>query len=269
MKIVVLIKKYGDAKVMILNKIIGNLSLKMNSFNDRFDNEVKTSKNIPISHFVTKEVFATKNGELGAVIKIMGVPFDVKSDEEINQLQFQLGFSIQHIGDDYSVYVTNYRHRQSSQLDGTYERGFAHDLHEEYSKQFTDADLYVNDIYITLIQNVSDTQLGKNLSFINRLKDKQSRSHQDLSNANRLKEFQTCLTKFTANLSSYTPKVLGEKCIDNKVPQAEVLRFLSILVNGQERSMTYPYHDIASFVPQRRSFFGDNTVHLQGLHERG
>ncbi|TAK77637.1 MAG: VirB4 family type IV secretion/conjugal transfer ATPase [Gammaproteobacteria bacterium] len=252
---------------MILNKVLERLTIKSMPSSLLFDREVKVSKRIPITHFVTKNIFSTRDGKLGAVIKIAGTAFEVKSGAELNHLQFTLGSAIKELGDEFAVYVTSYRHLQSSFLEGEYPPGFAHDFHAAYSEQFEKAKLYVNDIYITLIQKESSTKIDKSISFLQRISEKYVRSHQKESSALRLQQFQTTLTNFFSTLSPYHPKLLGEKIGDNGIPQAEVLKFLSILVNGKERDFTYPYQNIATFVPERRPFFGDNTIHFQGLSQ--
>jgi type IV secretion system protein VirB4 len=75
------------------------------------------------------------------------------------------------------------------------------------------------------------------------------------------------LTHLIATLSAYSPHLLGSRAIKESAPTAELLSFLSILVNGTERDYTYPYQDIAKFVPVKRLFFGNNTIHFQGLHQ--
>lgn len=229
-----------------------------------FGNEVKESKHIPIRYFVTPEIFTTSNGDLGAVIKVSGIPFEVQGASELNHLQSALGFVIQSLGDEYAFYVTQYRHQQPNNLVSNYPEGFSRDFSDAYNSQFQQAQLYVNDIFITLLQKAGSTKVKKGLSFLEHLNARKDYETSNALNEAKLRKFKTALLNLSAALKQYSPKILGEKQYEDGLPEAEVLGFLSILVNGETREYTFPNQNIAEFVPEKRLFFGNNTLHIQG-----
>lgn len=250
------------------NRLIGNLSIKTKSLHQLFDREVKASRHIPITHFVTPEIFSTKNGELGAVIKLSGVPFNVMNAEELNYAQRNFAFAMQNLGDEYAIYQTMHRHLQSNDLEGRYPSGFSKDFIGAYSERFRSSKLFVNDLYITLIRKSSNKEVKKGAGLLHALWIKKTNESLIPIHSERVRDLESVLTHFISTLLPYSPSLLGKKEYEKEgTPVAEVLGFLSILVNGYGRDFTYPYQNIATFVPEKRLFFGKNTIHFQGLHE--
>jgi type IV secretion system protein VirB4 len=248
-------------------KFLGDLKMKTHFIHQSFNKEVKVSNHIAISHFVTPEIFSTINGELGAVIKVEGISFDVKSTNDINQYQKSLAFAIKNVGEDFAYYETVYRNLQSCKLEGKYPVGFAKEFNEAYNGGFTDAKLFQNDIYITILKKSVTNKVSRNLNIIERIHVKNRHDKFKSYRKSQLFEFKTSLTNILSMLQVYEPTLLGEKSGEEGKSQAEVLRFLSVLVNGKKRDFIYPSQSIASFVPEKRLFFGDNTIHFQGLNQ--
>ena len=250
---------------MTQNNFLGDLTVKNAVIHKSFNKEIKVSKHISISHFVTPEIFATRNGELGAVIKVEGISFDVKSIADINQYQRSLAFAIKNLGHDFAYYETVHRHLQPSVLDGSYPDGFAKEFSEAYNARFQEARLFINDIYITIIQKLGSNKVDKGVKLLQRINAKRTHEQFTQYRATQLRQFKSALMNIIAVLDAYEPILLGEKGVENGSLQAKVLSFLSILINGKQREYIYPSQSIASFVPEKRLFFGDDTIHFQGL----
>lgn len=249
--------------MILIDKLKMALSFSRGLEQTLFDREMKASNYIPIRYFATPEIFCTKNNELGAVIRVIGIPFEVQAGDELNHAQATLSFVLQNLGDEFAVYVTQHRRREMCQLEGEYPSGFARDFVNAYSAQFQQAHLFVNEIYITLLLKAGSTRIKKGLAWLTQLNARQEQAQQQAWLEQRLRKFKTALLNLATALKSYSPHILAQRPNEGGLPEAELLSFLSILVNGEKKAFTYPYADIASFIPNVRLFFGDNTLHFQ------
>lgn len=245
----------NNRMVQSIRKFFGNTS-------DLFDSEIKLSAGIPIKYFATPSIFVTAKGELGTVLRLNGIPFSVKSAEESLSLQQRLAFLLQHLSDQFAIYFHTHRHKQSVSLMGDYPLGFANDFMTAYEQQFAAAHLFVNELYITILQK-TDLSLS-NVSFIDRFNDKKQRVLSNETRQLKVKQFATQVEQCLATLQVYQPTLLADKIKEDGSVQSEVLSFLSILVNAKKRAYVYPYQDIASFVPDNRLFIGKDTLHFKG-----
>lgn len=251
---------------MTLLKSFTNSPQKSVQASSIFDKEVGCSKHIAISHFVTPSIFSTKNGELGAVIKVEGIPFETKSNNDINYAQERLAFLIKNLGDEFAVYCTTYRHRQSLQVKSIYPKGFCEDFINAYDEKNKNKALFINDIYLTILLKSGSTKIKKSLSFLQRLSLSQVQYEYELLVKTQVKKLNNKLLSLLNTLSDYSPQVLqiNTDFEDEKLQYSEVLSFLSILVNGSPSiKILYPFQDIASLLPIKRLFFGSNAIHFQ------
>ncbi len=229
-----------------------------------FDNEIGIAQHIAISHFVTPSIFSTKNGELGVVIKVQGIPFETSCHDDINYLQSSLAFLIKNLGDEYAIYSTTYRHQQSFILNGDYPEGFCADFVNAYNNKSKSKELFINDIYITLLLKSGSTKVKRGLSFIQRLSLKQAKEEHELFIKNQIKKLNNKISTVLNTLTDYSPTVLGIQSGINNLEYSEVLSFLSIFVNGEYvNNILFPYQDIATLIPLKRLFFGNNAIHFQ------
>jgi len=247
---------------MTLLKPFCDFTLNTSNVHEIFDKEMNVSKHIPMEYFVTPEIFSTRNGELGAVIKVHGTSFDVKDADELNHLQFLLGFMLKSLGDEYALYVTHHRELQKNVLEGNYPAGFSQDFYSDYSKQFSSAELFGNDIYLTLIQKSGNKHVKKGYALLDSFSRKKSELNFNEHHALRLQKFQMALTNLLSSLAPYQPSLLGEK-----EDSSQALSFFSLLINARKGNYIYPKSSIASILPEKRLFFGKNTIHFEGLHE--
>ncbi len=229
-----------------------------------FDKEVGISNHIAISHFVTPSIFSTKNGELGVVINVQGIPFETSSHDDINYLQSSLAFLIQNLGDEYAIYTTTYRRQQSFILDGNYPEGFCADFVKAYNTKSNSKKLFINDIYLTILLKSGSTKVKRSLNFIQQLSLKNVKDEYELFIKNQIKKLNNKISSVLNTLSDYSPTVLGTRLEDDCAQYSEVLSFLSIFVNAEYvNNILYPLQDISTLIPLKRLHFGANAIHFQ------
>lgn len=232
----------------------------------RFDNEVHFSRYIPMTHLVSPRVFMTKNGELGAVVRVDGNSFAVQDNQELALFQSQLAFFIKSLGEQYGIYVTAHRYLKPTHLTGDYPAGFVNEFQAAYHQQFVTAKLYVTDLYVTLLCRRPQAE-RKKTSIIQTVKnflEAAAKTEFTVWFDKQLREFDATLHQLKTALSAYTPHILSEKKGVNGKAYPELMRFFSILVNGEARDFDYPWMDIAQAVPYKRLFANNDTLHFQG-----
>lgn len=258
------IEIFGAVIAMKLTKLIGKIGPVRDLISDIFNREVKMSSRIEWSYFLTPEIYITKNGTLGAVIQLEGIPFEVQDDDTLNQEQASFGFLLQSLGEEYGFYVTTHRHQQATNVEGDYPEGFAKDFSHAYLEQFRGEKLFVNDIYLNIILRPDTTKVIKGFNFIQGLSAKKSFEKEFDQQEKKIKKFKTALHQILLSLKAYSPRLLNEKVMDNALSVAEPLGFLSVITSGQLRGFSYPLQNIASYISDKRLYFGFDTFHIQG-----
>lgn len=231
--------------------------------------EIPVSARIPISHLVSPTMFETKNGALGVVISVSGCPFELQSNQELNERKRQIAKFLLLLEDKFSVYVMTHRRRHNVYPEGDFTPGFAHDFNEAYKATFCDKPLYVNDQYIVLITKAASSPLGSKFAFMTRLSHKVSKTAMAHFRAKQLKRLNTLTRQAMQYLGDFSPHLLGEK-EGSFGKQSELLEFFSIVINGVKKPFAYPKADVSSVLPLYRPFFGRDTMEWQGntKHER-
>ncbi len=247
-------------------------------------NEVGISRHVPITHLNNPAIFETQSGMLGMVLRIDGVTFDAEGDDVLNHYKFLEHRAVSMLDDRFAIYVTVHRHKENMQLNGDFDNDFARELDLRYHAQFRNSNLYINDIYMTLIfKGMSSGKMGKSIGIFNRLKNKAIKDARELSRIAQIKELKKTVDQTKAILSVFNPRILGEN--DKEATHSEVLSFLSLLVNGG-KSLTLPYADttpvigknmteakklgalypfgkISQYLSDKRLFFGE-YIQFQG-----
>ncbi len=180
------------------------------------DNELGVSTYFPVTHLVSQSVFETKAGFLGAVIKVEGIAYITATEDELNQSQRLFHQVLNKLNHDFIIYETIVRRKKDISLKGEFQPGFAKQVNDKYFQRFEKANLYHNEIYLTLIyknehkpekQSLTD----KVIYFSKLVSDK---THKFARDEKRNKGIQVLLNKLSElkSLLSYAkPHILGEK----------------------------------------------------------
>lgn len=266
-------------------KSYGGVNL-MNHFNAllKTRHEVGISKHIRITHLNEPSIFENENGAIGCVLKCEGVTFDVENDDVLNHYKFLLHRAITLLDDQFAVYVTTHRHKESILQKGEFLNDFSRDLDKKYHAQFENKHMYVNDIYLTLIfKGITSGRMGKGLSFLNKLKNTAIKEARESTRQNQIKELKAKLNQIKSLLSDFNPRLLGE--LDYQLQYSEILHFLSLFFNAGQgvktkysdspnviiKSITntkkltslYPYGNISQYLSAKQIFFGE-YIQFQG-----
>lgn len=246
--------------------------------------EIGISKMLPITHLNSPCIFEASNTMIGMVLKVDGVTFEAERDEVLNQYKSTWHHALSILDDRFAVYVTTHRHKESIELNATFENDFIRELDRQYHAQFKNSNMYVNDIYITVIfKGVTAGKFGQGINIFNKLSNKAIKGAREASRISQIKQLITAVNNLKVNLSDFNPRILGEN--DQNLGYSELMSFLSFLVNGGEISKApftyinpvinkgiksaekiealYPYGHLAQYLAKKRILFGD-YIQFQG-----
>lgn len=246
---------------MILPKLknfFGDLSIKTELVNSYFDRENRISKHFPIKLLLTPEIFLTADGEIGCVIALNGIPFEVTGNNQLRRFQQALGFALQQLENNTNIYMTTHRNHAPAQLEGDFPEGFVKDFMKAYQQQFAHRKIYQNSHFLTLV--LCPPAIKKVTTRFIRKKTLLAENKEN--HDKQIKILKTQMDQVVRSLEEYGPVVIGKNHSSKK---ADLLRFFSIFVNGYARDFAYPYQEVASFIAEKRIFIGADTIHFQGI----
>ncbi len=250
----------------------------------RARDEATVSSLFPITHLNSPTIFESKEGLLGSVIRIEGVPFVTEGASTLNALSHALHAAISIIDERFICYVTCLRKKESSQLDGEFASSFAKRINDKYHARFKHQALYKNSLYLTVVlKGDTSTHTSKSLNWFKRLLDVSSSELQAVRRLENVSTLKNKLDQLLSSLSKFKPTRLGDK--DEQLGFGELIEFLSLIPNRGEgvkfKGITqmpvlsksiphtfldeacYPEGHLGQFVAAQQLLFGD-YIQFQG-----
>ncbi len=239
--------------------------------------EVQQSNFIPFTHLNAPTVFESKNGMLGMVIQFSGVAFDTVLDSTLNDWKRRLHHALSALDERFCLLQTTHRRLENKTLAGEFTNTFARELDAAYHQQFNEKNMYVNDLYLTVLyKGITSGKVGKGLSLLTHLKDKAVKEARAISRAKQMKALTTAVNQLLVLLAEFNPHLIGSR--DHDYGYSELCAFLSLWVNGGELQRLqndayfspigksfkeskqfadyYPQGHLAPYLSSSRLFFG-------------
>jgi type IV secretion system protein VirB4 len=249
--------------------------------------ETGVSRNIPITHLASPDVFETQDGQFGAVLKIKGIPYLTVEADELKQYQQTIHQAILQLDSQFMLMETVHRRYEATTLSkNTFRNDFCQQIHNKYHKQFAKG-LYVNDIYLTLIYKGDASRTNKKgalnriLATSNQLMDKTIINARAIARANAIKALNQNINYWLTLFNSFGVVRLGE----HEDGFNTLLAYLSLVPNGGKATYLtsanqYPMHantieklkpvqehyprgHLGQHLANHRLFFGD-AIQFQG-----
>lgn len=267
--------------------------MKLIDLKRKIKQEVGVSTHISITHLCSPTIFETKQGMLGMVLKIKGLPFVTETNEKLNENQRLIHQAILKLNHEFLFYETRIRRKKHIKLEGEFSQSFAKRVNEKYKNRFNQSNLYTNEIYWAILYKNQNSiggksrpidklfQLGKKLS------DKNLSKQIKINREKGIKKLTHKVAEIKSLLSSANVCVLGEQDSDRGF--SELLAFLSLIPNGSEaqtihtkmkansissdlqklvdEGLLYPKGNIAPYLCNHRLFFGD-VMQFQGNNKK-
>ena len=221
--------------------------------------EASAGRHLPYGHHVDDHTIATRDGLLMQVIGLRGMLFETADTDEINYRKRLRDAMLQAIGSSrFAIYHHIVRRRIDAGLDGQFGDPFSAKLDAAWQARLGRRQLFVNDLYLTLIRRPLQGRVG----LLDGLREKLGRTASVAeTTAHDLRQLDTAREALMAALGSYEPSLLtvyegaAGFC-------SEPLEFLSTLFNGESRPILLPTQDIGAYLPDRRISFGQETIEL-------
>jgi type IV secretion system protein VirB4 len=221
--------------------------------------EAPAGRHLPYGHHVDDHTIATRDGLLMQVIALRGLLFETADTDEINYRKRLRDAMLQSIGSSrYAIYHHIIRRRIEVGLDGTFGDPFSARLHAAWQGRLDRRQLFVNDLYLTLIRRPLQGRVGVLDSLREKLGGASSAAETETHD---LRQLDTAREALMAALGSYEPSLLG--VYEGSAGLcSEPLEFLSTLFNGESRPVLLPTQDIGAYLPDRRISFGQEAIEL-------
>ncbi|MEP6199941.1 MAG: hypothetical protein ABJ135_00500, partial [Marinomonas sp.] len=142
---------------------------------------------------------------------------------------------------------------------------FSQRLDEQWREKLGAKQLYVNDLFVTIIRRPLQGKVG----IVDRLRGWLARKSQFSSRhlASEKHALDRAREALIASLSSYAPRVLSVYETEHGA-RSEPLEFLSCLYNTDMSPVALPHGDLGHFIPSRRVSFGQDCVELGATGQR-
>ena len=220
--------------------------------------EAPAGRHLPYARHVDDWTIETRDGLLMQVIQLRGLLFETADTDEINYRKRLRDSMLQAIGSSrFALYYHVVRSRVAPRLDAAFPDAFSHRIDAAWQARLATRQMFVNDIYLTLIRRPARGGTG----LLNRLRETFGARTGLGANAADLRELNAAREALVAALGSYDPHLLAMY----NSPQglaSEPLEFLARLYNNEDHAMLLPLGDLGDYLPWRRASFGQETVEL-------
>jgi len=215
---------------------------------------------LPYARHVDDHTLETRDGLLLQVIRLRGLLFETADTGELNYRKGLRDAMLRAIGTSrFALYHHVVRRRVEPALDVDYPDAFSQTLGDRWAERLATKQLFVNDLYLTLVRRPLQGRLG----LADQLQGWFTRAGAEPRAAQNYELAQLAAGRdaLLAALGEYEPGLLGVY----ETPQgpcSQPLEFLSELYNGEQRPVLLPHQDLGAYLPYRRVSFGQETVEL-------
>ncbi|MBD3730828.1 MAG: VirB4 family type IV secretion system protein [Sphingomonadales bacterium] len=222
--------------------------------------EAPAGAHLPYARHLDDVTVQTRDGLLLQTIRLGGLLFETADSSELNYRAELRDAMLRALGSSrFAIYHHVVRRRADVTLKGGYPDSFSHHLNERWRERLAGKQLYVNDLFLTIVRRPLQGRVG----LADRMRGWLARSAQrDAALVAADKHaLDSAREALVAALGQYQPQLLscyeagGSKC-------SEPLEFLACLFNGEMQPMALPHGDIGHHIPARRVSFGQDAVEL-------
>lgn len=228
--------------------------------------EKAAGEHLPYAAHVNAHTLRTRDGLLMQVIHLRGLHFETADTDELDYRKRLRDAMLQAVGTSrFALYHHVVRRRVDADLAPQFPDSFSLQLDERWRARLATKQLYVNDLFLTLIRRPMSGRIG----VLDRLRNWLGSAGLDqaASEAYELRELDAGREALMAALGSYEPRLLTMYATKHG-DCSEPIEFLANLFNGDMRPMFLPEADIGHYLPWRRISFGQELVELgaEGAH---
>ncbi|NSY16499.1 VirB4 family type IV secretion/conjugal transfer ATPase [Neorhizobium sp. AL 9.2.2] len=227
--------------------------------------EMGVREHIPYLRHVNDHVVSTKLGFLVSVIKLEGLPFQTMDQAELNARMRNRNNSFRLLGSSrFSLYTTVIRRKSAVAIDDDFDMPFAAELNRRYREHLSQKNLFVNDIYLTIVRR---HMLGK-IGWVDRALSAFSHgAGESESRTEALRELEEATLAMVQDFAPYGARRLGVAERRGSVFSEPAEFFAKIVSGGDPVEMPLPRMSLAEAIPTAQLLFGRNALEIRGSGE--
>ncbi|WP_298334627.1 VirB4 family type IV secretion system protein [uncultured Erythrobacter sp.] len=222
--------------------------------------ETPAGVHLPYARHIDDVTIQTRDGLLMQTIRLGGLLFETADTDELNYRAGLRDAMLRTLGSSrFAVYHHVVRRRAEASLGPVTSDDFSARLDSQWQGKLADKQLFVNDLFITIIRRPLQGKIGVVDQLRSWFAGKSER------NANLIASEKHALDRareaLMASLGAYNPALLSAYDTPEG-RRSEPLEFLSCLFNADMRPVALPHGDLGHFIPARRVSFGQDAVEL-------
>ena len=224
------------------------------------ENEASAGEHLPYARHIDEATIETRDGLLMQTIRLGGLLFETADTNELNYRAELRDAMLRTLASSrFAIYHHVVRRPAIASLESVNADDFSASLDERWQERLGSKQLYVNELFLTIIRRPLQGRIG----IADRLRGWLMRSAK--RNQGRIAAEKHALDRareaMMASLSNYDPQLLTAYATPDG-ERSEPLEFLSCLYNADMRPIAMPYGDLGHFIPARRVSFGQDCVEL-------
>ena len=222
--------------------------------------EQPAGTHLPYARHVNDCTLETRDGLLLQTIRLRGLLFETADTGELNYRKTLRDAMLRAIGSSrFALYHHVVRRRAEVDLHAAYPDAFSQKLGDRWADRLAAKELFVNDLYLTLIRRPLQGRIG----VADTVRNWFARAGEEAgaARAYELSQLDAGRDALIAALGDYAPRLLGVYETPDGVC-SEPLEFLSEIYNGEQRPVLLPRQDLGAYLPYRRVSFGQEAVEL-------
>ena len=223
--------------------------------------EAPAGTHLPYARHIDAQTIETRDGLLLQTIRLGGLLFETADSAELNYRTELRDAMLRALASSrFAIYHHVVRRRVDAQLDGRHADDFSQHLEDRWRRRLAGKQLYVNELYLTLVRRPLQGRLG----FADRIGNwlsRKSPARNAVQIAADLSALNSARDAVVSALRLYKPQVLELQRTDHG-EYSEPLAFLTALFDGEARPVVRPYGDQGQHIASRRISFGQNAVEL-------
>jgi type IV secretion system protein VirB4 len=223
--------------------------------------EIDPNVHLPYVRHVTETVVSLSTRALMTTIRLDGIAFETADVRDLNDLHGKLNLTLRNLADDrLALWAHLIRRRDASYPDGVFFSAFARDLDAGYREALRGAQLFRNELYLTIVVHPGRDRAEAAAGFISRLN--QARGRGGEVEAAALKRLDDAARDISAALDRYGPKKLGLVEHDGML-FSEPMRLLHLLASSEDFPTALPQGRIGSAIYTNRVIFGREAIEVR------
>lgn len=222
--------------------------------------ETPAGVHLPFARHIDDVTIETRDGLLLQTIRLRGLLFETAESGELNYRAALRDAMLQTLGSSrFAIYHHVCRRRAEVALHGSFPDAFSAGLDERWRDRLAGRQLYVNDLFFTIVRRPLQGRVGlaeRVGTWLGR-----TSAQRALRRAEEKRALDKAREALMAALGPYDPQLLSAYDTAHG-RRSEMVEFLSYLFNGEMKPLAMPHGDIGHHIPARRISFGRDTVEL-------